>query len=288
MKTKSILVQTNSQNIRCHFITVLVFYFLTFPTVQSFGQNDNNGRTEGILTSGFPQHNIHSSDSLKRLMHAKMILVKGGTFNMGNDKGYAGEKPVHKVNLNDFYIDKYEVAVGEYKIFCKATSKKMPSPPQWGWIDTHPIVNISWNDAVEYAEWTGKRLPTEAEWEYAARGGQLSNNYKYSGSDDIIEVAWYAENSGMKTHPVGQKKPNELGIYDMTGNVVERCSDWYDSGYYKESPVDNPTGPMKKYDRIIRGGSIIGDKDDCRVTFRNNASIERTRNNLGFRCVMDK
>jgi formylglycine-generating enzyme required for sulfatase activity len=231
-----------------------------------------------------------SSDSLrnKDIQKKEMVFVKSGSFKMGNNNGYEGERPEHAVRLNDFYIDRHEVTVGEYRIFCAATARLFPAPPAWGWNDNDPMVKVTWNDAVAFATWVGKRLPTEAEWEYAARGGQQSKGYKYSGSNEIDEAGWFVENSKNKTHPVGTKKGNELGIYDMTGNALEWCTDWYSSSYYNDSPEDNPKGPSKKWDHIIRGGSMKGDRDDCRVTFRNNAAINRQRNDLGFRCVMDK
>lgn len=228
----------------------------------------------------------HQQQTEKHIQN--MILVEGGTFEMGSIKGYVMEQPIHTVTLPDFYIDKYEVTVAEYREFCKATKRKMPVKPPWGWSDNHPVTNISWNDAHEYASWLGKRLLTEAEWEYAARGGKFSEGYEYSGSDKIEEVGWFNQNSATKTHIVGQKKPNELGIYDMTGNAIEWCEDWYDDLFYHHSSKSNPLGPDKGTTRVIRGGSFSGDRDDCRVTKRSYYIPFRGQIRIGFRCAMSK
>jgi formylglycine-generating enzyme required for sulfatase activity len=182
-----------------------------------------------------------------------MVYVAGGTFLMGRNNGANDEKPVHTVTLSSFYLSKYEVTVAEYRKFCQATNRQMPEAPSWGWQDNHPIVNVSWEDAVAYCQWAGGRLPTEAEWEYAARGGNKSHGYKYAGSNELDKVAWYDKNSGKQTHPVGEKLPNELGLYDMSGNVWEWCSDWY--GAYAATTQTNHQGPPNGSSRCLRGGS---------------------------------
>ena len=130
------------------------------------------------------------------------------------------------------------------------------------------------------------RLPTEAEWEYAASGGNQSKGYKYCGSNNLDEVAWYAPNSGMKTHPVGLKKPNELGLYDMSGNVWELCSDWYHAGYYKQLVTDNPNNQKKAVFRVVRGGSWRSEEERCQVHARNRQVHDHNISNCGFRLVL--
>jgi formylglycine-generating enzyme required for sulfatase activity len=210
-----------------------------------------------------------------------MVYVEGGEFMMGSESGSSDEKPVHKVVVKSFYIDKYEVTQSEYE-------KVMGNNPSYFKNPSAPVEQVSWNDAVAYAQKIGKRLPTEAEWEYAARGGNKSKGYKYSGSNSIGDVAWYDSNSSSKTRPVGTKEPNELGIYDMSGNVWEWCSDWYSDTYYSSSPLTNPTGPSSGTYRVLRGGSWVTDDIYCRVAFRVRSYPTYRLYSVGFRCVQDK
>jgi formylglycine-generating enzyme required for sulfatase activity len=242
---------------------------------------------EGFILSLFLV-SISMAQSHKPALQHNMVLVVGGKYQMGDDQGYEMEMPLHQVIIKSFYIDKYEVTVKEYQHFCKETHRAMPTEPTWGWHDNFPISNVSWDDAASYAAWVGKRLPTEAEWEYAARGGVLSNGFKYSGGDIIDSVAWYDENSNNSVHPVGTKKSNELKLFDMTGNVVEWCADKYDGDYYRVSPKENPQGPEVGSDRVLRGGSYIGDIDDCRIAKRFSRKPDISLFSFGFRCAMDK
>ncbi len=261
------------------------------------------------------------------LLAPATIFVKGGTFTMGCTKEQDSdcednEKPAHQVTLNDFNIGQFEVTVEQFAGFitdmryktdadkegfsyvwtgktyetkknvnwkCDVTGKIRPQDEY-----KHPVIHVSWNDATAYCQWlsskTGKkyRLPTEAEWEYAARGGSKSRNFKYSGSDNIKEVAWYGDNSENKTHIVGTKKANELGIYDMSGNVWEWCADWYDS--YNSSAVSttvsNPTGAVKGEDRVFRGGSWYFYAQFSRVSYRSHYTPTARFNDLGFRVLI--
>ena len=217
----------------------------------------------------------------------EMVFVQGGTFQMGDiwKTSDGTEKPVHTVTVNSFYISKYEVTQAQYQ-------EIMGNNPSYFIGENLPVEKISWYDAVQFCnklsereglepcytingtdvtcDFTknGYRLPTEAEWEYAARGGNQSHDYHYSGSDKVDEVAWYRYNSGEHTHEVGTKQPNELGIYDMSGNVWEWCWDWYNWDYYNHSPQDNPRGPSGGKFHVERGGSCAFPTMFMTVSFR--------------------
>jgi formylglycine-generating enzyme len=218
----------------------------------------------------------------------EMIAVEGGTFKMGSTMA-TDEKP-HDVTLSSFAIAKNLVTVAEYKAFCEATKRKMPFPPAWGWNDNHPMVIVTSIDAEDYCKWlsatygSAYRLPTEAEWEYAAKGGNKSQGYTFSGGNDMKEVGWFGENSGGKTNPVGTKNPNELGIYDMSGNVYEWCQDWYGDSYYGTEPsLNNPQGPPPAIFRVVRGGSWQNGVDFCNTHLRQKYNPKSNLHNRGFR-----
>lgn len=208
------------------------------------------------------ENHLNTSEPSKQTFNVngvefKMIKVEGGTFSMGatSEQEYDAlscEKPVHSVTLSDYYI-------GETEVTQELWEAVMGSNPSYFEGDNQrPVENVSWNDCQKFIKklnrLTGKefRLPTEAEWEYAARGGKYSRGYKYSGSNNADEVAWYDSNSGSKTHPVKTKKDNELGLYDMSGNVWEWCNDWW--GCYQSNSQTNPTGPSEGESRVLRGG----------------------------------
>ncbi|MBI5747219.1 MAG: formylglycine-generating enzyme family protein [Nitrospirae bacterium] len=187
-----------------------------------------------------------------------MVLVKGGCYDMGDTfgDGNSDESPVHNVCLDDFYIGEHEVTQGEWQEIMG------DNPSFFKGCDYCPVEWVSWNDTQGFIERLNKkrgknyRLPTEAEWEYAARSGGKKERYSGTSSEsELGNYAWYNNNSEFKTHPVKQKRPNSLGLYDMSGNVWEWVSDWYDEGYYKNSPKDNPKGPSTGKYRVLRGGS---------------------------------
>lgn len=219
------------------------------------------------------------------------VRVEGGSFMMGCDESdndcYPDEQPKHKVNISTFEIGRYEVTVEEYREFCKATKRNMPSPPPMGFIDSHPIVYITWQDATDYAKWIGGRLPTEAEWEFAAKGGNFSKGYIYAGSNNYDEVGWSYENSSNQTHPVGLKLPNELGIYDMSGNAWEWVSDNYEIFYYQNSPTINPKGPDKGLGKVNRGGCFNFDYKLMRTSHRRGSGENTAGFGTGFRVARD-
>ena len=213
-----------------------------------------------------------------------MIYVEGGSFDMGSDDGYSDERPVHRVTLSDFFI-------GETVVTQELWTAIMGSNPSRFIRANKPVEQVSWDDCqifiTKLNELTGKnfRLPTEAEWEYAARGGNESKGYKYAGSNRLGAVAWHDDNSNDKTHPVKTKQANELGLYDMSGNVYEWCQDLYDGGYYRVSPLINPTGPIiASSSRVIRGGGW--NSYDCRVSIRSHSMMTTEMDDIGVRLVL--
>jgi len=279
------------------------YYIGTSPmtTTLSFGEHNIKAVRDGKETSkkitvaqtgGDTSVQLAFSESKTFTVNGitfEMIAVKGGTFTMGCTSEQGGdcdsdEKPTHSVTLSDYYIGKFEVTQKLWKAV-------MRTNPSYFKGDNLPVEYVSWNDALEFIrklnQKTGQnfRLPTEAEWEYAARGGNKSRGYKYSGSNNIGDVAWCAEYSGSKTHPVGTKSPNELGIYDMSGNVWEWCQDWYES--YSSGSQTNPTGPSTGSHRVLRGGSWNGTAWICRVSDRDGNNPGDRDFNFGFRLVLD-
>jgi formylglycine-generating enzyme required for sulfatase activity len=238
------------------------------------------------LSIDLPKQKINPKDG------AVMLLVPAGDFLMGSkddDKlARDNEKPQHKVNLDSYYIYKTEVTVAQFRKFCHATGRKsMPPKPLWGWIDNHPIVNVTWNDAKAYADWAGVVLPTEAQWEKAARGtdGRI---YPWGNEWDATKCVNFT-NSKSGTKPVGSilsgSSPYEC--LDMAGNVWEWCGDWYGADYYKNAPAKNPTGPVTGENRVrvLRGGSWGNYGDGCRGAYRGNYGPDGYGSNIGFRCA---
>lgn len=199
-----------------------------------------------------------------------MVPVEGGTFTMGatSEQGSDAleeEYPAHQVTLSDYYIGQTEVTQALWKVVMGSNSFNFAG-------DNLPVESVSWDDCQVFIQklnqLTGKqfRLPTEAKWEYAARGGRKSRDYKYAGGNNIDLVAWYCDNSGYETHPVATKQANELGVYDMSGNVCEWCSDWCDG--YQSSSQSDPQGPSSGSGRVNRGGSCYDNASGCRVSGR--------------------
>lgn len=201
-------------------------------------------------------------------------------------EAWEDEEPPHIVTLSSFYMGETEVTQALWMAV-------MGDNPSYFHGDNHPVEQVSWNDCQVFIRKLNRlteknfRLPTEAEWEYAARGGQKNESYIYSGSNDAEEVAWVGSMTGPDMiHPVKMKRPNILGLYDMSGNVWEWCNDWYDSNYYRNSPSNNPMGPSSGMYRVVRGGSWCLHKDNSRVSRRNDwESTERARS-IGFRLAI--
>ncbi len=219
----------------------------------------------------------------------EFILVKEGNFNMGDEfkDGFKEEQPVHQVYLSNYYIGKYEVTQQEWKKIDKYNPSKYKN-------DSLPVERVSWETVNEFIEKLNQqdkkyryRLPTEAEWEKAAKGGNKGLKTKYAGSNNLFKVGFFIEDSPMSPSAVGKLAPNELEIYDMSGNVSEWCADWYSAKYYAYSPTKNPKGSNKKGGKVIRGGSWYGINSDARVTDRDYEGIDFANDILGFRLVLE-
>lgn len=241
---------------------------------------------------------MHSADE----SYPGMVFVQGGAFMMGTDEDENDERPIHDVSLAAFYIGRYEVTQAEWQAV-------MGDNPSFFKGENNPVEQIDWYMAIEFCNkksklegltpcYTGSgdnitcnfaargyRLPTEAEWEFACSGGLLSHGYAYSGSNDVSAVAWFEGNSDGKPHPVGSKQPNEIGIYDMSGNIWEWCWDWYAGDYYKNSPSSNPSGPAAGQERSYRGGGINGRIEYMRCTGRYQLSPAYKHSDMGLRLV---
>ena len=256
-------------------------------TLSSNTASSSNGyASSSSLSSGGNTISI----PVKKGISIEMVKVEAGTFMMGAtsemENPYSWEKPVHQVTLpHDYYMGKYEVTQALWKTV-------MGSNPSYFKGDDLPVEEVSWEDCQEFISKLNSmigrkfRLPTEAEWEYAARGGKKSRGYQYGGSSNISDVAWYDGNSGSKTHPVGMKQANELGIYDMSGNVYEWCQDW--KGSYVNSSQTNPTGAVSGSYRVYRGGSWYYDARYCRSSYRNSGAPGCRLNRLGLRLVLSE
>ena len=256
--------------------------FVAYLSIKSIGKKGNRMKKK--------ESNVLSKvdmDIIDNLI-ANMVYVDGGSFTMGATKeqesdAWSDENPTHQVTLSSFSIGRYEVTQEEWQVV-------MGFNPSHFKGEKRPVEQVSWNDCQEFISrlnaMTGKnfRLPTEAEWEFAARGGNKSHGYKYAGGNDIGTVAWYDGNSGSKTHSVGQKQPNELGLYDMSGNVWEWCNDWY--GQYTPSMKTNPCGASTGLKHVRRGGGWGNVARNCRVSRRYPSNSTSMRNNRGFRLAL--
>jgi formylglycine-generating enzyme required for sulfatase activity len=250
----------------------------------------------GQVTQAIPQLTQKQNDSLMAVsilnLDSNFVFVQGGAFEMGlpdasDVEGGDIEKPQHKVTVKSFYILRSHVMQALWFSI-------MDTNPSFH-KDCYacPVENISWNDAIKFINKLNKikkahyRLPTEAEFEYAAGGGNKGHYLKYSGSNNINDVGWFEDNSGRMSHPAGQKKPNELGLVDMSGNMWEWCSDWYGKYYYKDSPSDNPQGPADGTQKVLRGGTWISLDEGCMVISRGALGPAFKNRFTGFRLVRD-
>ena len=278
-------------------------YFLCFSIVTLSACSGGGGSVEDLLEKPMPVEasNVYTANGVS----FKMIRVEGGTFTMGataeqGDDAYGSEKPAHSVTLSSY-------SIGETEVTQELWEAVMGSNPSYFKGSNLPVENVSWYDCQTFVqklnEMTGRRfrLPTEAEWEYAARGGSKCRGYKYSGSNQADDVAWYWENSGdrplsgnwdsdsviknnCRTHDVKTKRANELGLYDMSGNVWEWCQDWY--GSYSSGSQTNPTGPASGSYRVDRGGSWRYDARHCRSSYRDSFTPSYRLDYVGLRLAL--
>jgi len=223
-----------------------------------------------------------------------MVLIPGGEFMMGkdSDRGF-NFSPAHKVKVDSFFMDIHEVTNAEYLRFCQETGYKLPEFWNTDRFNSgedymnYPVIGVNWFDACKYAEWAGKRLPTEAEWEYAARGGLIDN--EYPNGNTWTKARAKQDSTGWQnlTEPVGMYEPNAYGLFDMGGNVWEWTNDSYSEDYYEESETDNPKGPEKGSNRVIRSGSWHSGAMCKKVYFRKGLPGNWCDFAVGFRCVRD-
>lgn len=253
--------------------------------------NEDNLSEDNSIESPSTQEDVSNKNkttfTVSNLVSFTMIRVDGGSFRMGgfidDEDSYPHERPRHDVSVSPFLI-------GETQVTQELWEAVMGGNPSQFKGKNKPVESVSWNDCVDFIhklnELTGKhfRLPTEAEWEFAARGGRFSKNYTFSGSNDRNEVAWQPENSGHTTHEVKTKKPNELGIFDMSGNVLEWVDDWF--GEYPDNTQTDPTGPSYGRYKVLRGGSWYNPSSFCRVSFRNYMEPECVNFMYGFRLAL--
>ena len=257
-----------------------------------------------MADSGADLNQSHTTDDRHAAVQfppsgAEMILIPAGEFEMGSHDGSLDEKPIHTVGLSEFYIDKYEVTVGQYRQFVQETGAAFPDWEEvvrYAQTDRHPMVNVSWYDAMIYAKWAGKTLPTEAQWEYAARGGLKRKTYPWGNEALDVTKANYEDSGTGKTVPVGSYPANGFGLHDMVGNVWEWCIDEYIADFYGTSPDKNPVaGPripllddgFRKVitRRVVRGGGWDAASRRLRVAYRDGNGPRGKVDSVGFRCV---
>jgi len=292
--------------------SVLIFLItLTFSLLLSCGKKENRVEESANNTQkDSVKEALKDEDSTKTINGIETIFVRGGTFIMGSsrdEQGRRGDEVQHKVTLtNDFYIGKYPVTNAQFAEFLNAkeikecgtfNGKRLVSRSRglsydndvkWranSGFENRPVVRVDWFGAIKFSRWADGRLPTEAEWEFAARGGNRSRGYIYSGSNNADEVAWHRGNSDRRMQSLGQKKANELGIYDMSGGIWEWCHSWY--GEYPVNAATNPVGPRSGSRRVVRGGSWNFGAEDCRVARRMSYLPSTNGGDLGFRVVFN-
>ncbi|MDO4229276.1 MAG: SUMF1/EgtB/PvdO family nonheme iron enzyme [Capnocytophaga sp.] len=273
----------------------IAFASMTAIILSSCSKTTEEELSTTSSTSSTTEEEVTAENLVAKTTNPNAVLVAGGTFTIGRLSG-----TTHKVTLSSFKITKYEITNAEYAKFLTAQkANKTENGAKWyqgkditqsgttfkavSGKENFPVVYVTWDGAKAYAQWAGGRLPTEAEWEYAARGGKLSKGYTYSGSNTLSEVSWYLDTSGGRLHAVGEKKPNELGLYDMSGNVWEWTADWF--GTLLATAQVNPKGATTGTQRVRRGGSAFCKPYTNDTKYRSKREPNGIRHNMGFRVV---
>lgn len=248
-------------------IIISLCCFSALAQKQKSKKEKNDKKQELFLHGGITKAFLDSFQN-------NMVWVTGGRFIMGDNSGQADEKPAHEVVVDGFAMSKFPVTQWQWTVIMGN------NPSDFKGCDQCPIDQVSWNEAQEFIRrlnhLTGKlyTLPTEAEWEFAAKAGKYGRYYNFSGSDNLDEVGWYTGNSERRPHPVGEKEPNELGLYDMSGNMWEWCKDWYQKFYYELEEKYSPEGPDSGAGKVRRGGSWFTQPINCRITTRNHVKMD--------------
>ncbi len=218
--------------------------------------------------------------------YSEMTMIRAGAFVMGSpdEEGNPDEHPRREIWLEAYYMDRRQVTAGQFRKFCTLMRRDMPAQPPWS-TDKHPVVNVSWYEAAAYCEWAGKFLPTEAQWEKAARAGSDTKFSTGAGEKGLGDYAWYSANSNQRAHPAGEKKPNKFGFYDLPGNALEWCQDGYDETFYEHGTDKDPRGTESAIVLVCRGGAWNLDASNLRCARRGCRQPNDRTDNLGFRCV---
>jgi formylglycine-generating enzyme required for sulfatase activity len=256
-------------------IGVVLFILVGF--VSSVAADEDNDFDHEEVLGQMHEKQEHEEKELKRL--SEMALIPSGEFVMGRNGVNSNEEPAHSIYLSAFYMDKYEVTQLQY------LSAIGVNPSYFGKCPLCPVEKVTYHQAFEYCAKAGKRLPTEAEWEKAARGG--TTGWYYWGRDHMDLYAWYGNNAGKRTRSVATRNPNRYGLYDMAGNVWEWVQDWYDPDYYSKSPERNPKGPAKGTTKVFRGGSRGNTPEQIAHAVRDAREPNTRYINGGFRCAKD-
>jgi formylglycine-generating enzyme len=261
------------------------------PTCNSCGKITGEGKFCSFCGAPLNAPEAIQAGNFSTIIKAKdgseMVLIPAGEFWMGSPqaKGRGDEHPQRQVFVQTFYMDKTLVTFDQFDRFCDETKTLKPDDSDWGRGD-RPVIGVSWDDAVNYCKWADKRLPTEAEWERACRGGAHTEFFFGNDGLRLGDYAWYDDNSKRTTHPVAKKDPNPFGLYDMLGNVWEWCADWYDVSYYAKGPSTNPPGPETGTTKVLRGGAWRYNAFSNRCACRSHSEPgSRIGNCFGFRCA---